>query len=337
MASPKTKFTVGLFVTCGVVIGVVAIVWLGMSRHFQRGHYYVSYFNESVQGLSKDSPVKYRGVSVGRVDSIQVAPDSKLIEVVMKIESGLTLDNTIVAQLKDVGITGSMFVELDRKKQGEKDFSPGVDFPSEYPIVATKPSDITAILKGIDDVLTKIGSLDLRGISDKLKLTLDNVNGAMADADIRGISTDLRSALQGVKIILAPERWAKILGSVEKAAVSLNRFIGDAEKGMGSVHRSLAGVEEIIAENRKILKSNVKKFGTVLDNANMLLENGSLLLKKSDDSISDLMRELSVSVRNIEKATDNMARLMETLSDQPSQLLLGTPPVPRKVAPEMEK
>ena len=337
MASPRTKFTVGLFVTCGVAIGIVAIVWLGMSRHFQRGLFYVSYFNESVQGLSKDSPVKYRGVSVGRVDSIQVAPDSKLIEVVMKIESGQTLDNTIVAQLKDVGITGSMFVELDRKKKGEKDFSPVVDFPSEYPIVATKPSDITAILKGIDDVLTKIGSLDLSGISDKLKHTLDNVNGAMADADIKGISMDLRSALQDVKTILKPERWEKILASMEGAAVSLNRFIGKAEGGMDSVGRSLAGVEGIIAENRKILRSNVEKLGTVLDNANLLLKNGSLLLKRSDESIADLTRQLSVSVWNIEKATDNMARLMETLADQPSQLLLGTPPVPRKVAPEMAK
>ena len=335
MASPKTKFAVGIFVTCGVVMGIVAVVWLGLSRHFQRGLFYVSYFDESVQGLSKDSPVKYRGVSVGRVDSIEVAPDSKLIEVIMKIESGQTLDNTIVAQLNNVGITGSMFVELDRKKKGERDFSPRVDFPSEYPIVATKPSDITTLLKGIDDVLTKIGSLDLSGISDKLKLTLDNVNGALADADIKGISTDLRSALKGVKTILRPERWEKILASVEGAAVSLNRFIGKAERGMDKVDKSLAGVEEIIAENRKAIKSNVEKFGAVLDNANMLLKDGSLVLKRSNESIFELTRQLSVSVGNIEKATDNMARLMETLADQPSQLLLGTPPVPKKVAPEM--
>ncbi|HIJ19811.1 MAG TPA: MCE family protein [Deltaproteobacteria bacterium] len=337
MASPKTKVTVGLFVICGVVIGIVAIVWLGVSQHFQRGRYYVSYFNESVQGLSKDSPVKYRGVAIGRVDSIKVAPDSKLIEMVMKIESGQTLDNTIVAQLKTVGITGIMFVELDRKKKGERDFSPGVDFPSEYPIVATKPSDMTVLLKGIDDVLTKIGSLDLSGISDKLKLTLDNVNGAMADADIKGISTDLRSALHGFKTILQPERWEKILASVEGAAVSLNRLTDKAERSISSVDRSLTGVEGIVAENRKMLKSNVGKLGTVLDNANLLLKDGSLLLKRSDDSISELTRQLSASAWNIEKATDNMARLMETLADQPSQLLLGTPPAPRKVAPEIKE
>ncbi len=334
MASPKTKVAVGLFVTCGIVISMVAVIWLGMSRNFQRGLYYVSYFDESVQGLIKDSPVKYRGVSVGRVDSIQVAPDSKLIEVVMKIESGQTLDDTIVAQLKDVGITGSMFVELDRKKEGEKESSLQVNFPSEYPIVATKPSDMKALLKGIDDVFAKIGSLDLAGISDGLKGTLDHVNEAMADADIKGLSTDLRTSLQGVKTILQPQRWEKIITSVEGAAVSLNRVVKKAERSLDSIDRSLAGVEGIILENQENISENVDKLGVVLDSVSVFFADGSLLLKRSDEAVSELTRQLSISMGNIEIATDSMARLMETLADQPSQLLLGEPPAPRKVASE---
>lgn len=111
MASLKTKFTVGLFVASGIGIGLLVIVWLGMSRFFEKGQHYAAYFNESVQGLQIDSPVKFRGVSIGRVDSIGVAPDSKLIQVILKIESGQTMDSRIVAQLKSVGITGSKFVE----------------------------------------------------------------------------------------------------------------------------------------------------------------------------------------------------------------------------------
>jgi hypothetical protein len=71
----------------------------------------VTYFDESVQGLDKDSPVKYRGVSIGRVENINVAPDAALIQVVLKIESGLESGiDDIVARLKSVGITGIMFV-----------------------------------------------------------------------------------------------------------------------------------------------------------------------------------------------------------------------------------
>ena len=146
MASQKAKLAVGLFVACGIGITLMAIIWLGMSRYLEKGSFYAAYFDESVQGLSKDSPVKYRGVSIGRVESIKVAPDAKLIQVLLKIESDQVLDRSIVAQLKDVGITGSMFVELDRKKEGEPDRSPRITFPSEYPIVASKPSEFSKLL-----------------------------------------------------------------------------------------------------------------------------------------------------------------------------------------------
>ena len=116
MASQKTKFKVGLFMASGISIALISFIWLGMSRFLEKGRNYVTYFNESVQGLQRDSPVKYRGVSIGRVERIEVAPDSKLIQVVLKIDSGHTLEKDTVAQLKAVGITGSMFVELDRKK-----------------------------------------------------------------------------------------------------------------------------------------------------------------------------------------------------------------------------
>ena len=109
----------------------------------------MTYFNESVQGLDKDSPVKYRGVAIGRVDQIGVAPDSKLIQVLLKIESGQKLDDDIIAQLKAVGITGSMFIELDRRKADEKDRSPKLIFPAEYPIVPSKPSDISELIRGV--------------------------------------------------------------------------------------------------------------------------------------------------------------------------------------------
>jgi len=124
MSSVKTNFTVGIFVIIGFSIVVIAIFWLGMSSYLEKGKFFAAYFDESVQGLDKDSPVKYRGVSIGRVDNIKVAPDSTLIQVILKIETDLKLGKNIVAQLKSVGITGIMFVELDKSNRANRTCHP---------------------------------------------------------------------------------------------------------------------------------------------------------------------------------------------------------------------
>ena len=329
MASKKAKFTVGLFVVCGLTISVLAIIWLGMSRYFEKGRFYATYFNESVQGLKKDSPVKYRGVSIGRVESIGVAPDSKLIQVVLKIESGQSLDQSIVAQLKNVGITGSMLVELDRKKRGELDQSAVLSFPSEYPVVGSKPSEINRLLRGLDDVLNHFKSIDLQGISDKLKLTLDNANLIMVDADVKGISMKLQSSLTSADQILKSRKWATILGSVDHAAKSLDDLMGKAGNSLGQVDRTLVRIDGFVAKNEESVSEVVLDLKKAMVNTNHLLEKSAALITTTDDAMNRLKAQLLLSAQNLERATDHLNRFLETLSDSPSQLIFGEPSEPR--------
>ncbi|MBW1779987.1 MAG: MCE family protein [Deltaproteobacteria bacterium] len=357
MASQKTKFTVGLFVASGITITLMAIIWLGMSRYLEKGHFFAAYFNESVQGLSKDAPVKYRGVPIGRVERIKVAPDSNLIEVVLKIESGQTLDRSYVAQLKDVGITGSMFVELDRKKTGEPDRSPHISFPSEYPIVASKPSELSRLLGEINDVLDHIKSLDLRGISDKLKLTLDNINMIMAeadvtaisqkvhssldkidqmvvDADVKGISERLKSTLEGADHLLDKKRWDRILASIDQAVQSTDQLIRQAQNTINHADRTFVGVEQLLTENEEEIKQTFEGLVRTVQRTNLLLEKATSFITRTDDSANQLKRQLLVSAQNLERATDNLNQFLEILADHPPQLVFGEPPVARSVAPD---
>jgi phospholipid/cholesterol/gamma-HCH transport system substrate-binding protein len=336
MASQKTKFAVGLFVASGIGISLMAIIWLGMSRYFEKGHYYAAYFNESVQGLSQDAPVKYRGVPIGRVDKIRVAPDSQLIEVIMKIETGQTLDRSYVAQLKDVGITGSMFVELDRKKPDEPDRSTRITFPSEYPIVASKPSELSQLIGEFTDVLNHIKKLDLEGISEKLKNTLDNMNVMMADADIKGISSKLKTTLDGADSLLDKKRWDRILTAIDQAAQSINQLIPEATHTMQQATRTLAGAERILSENEIKVEQALEGLVVAVTQLNILLEKGTALVSRTDDSAVQLRRRLTVSAQNLERATDNLNQFLEVLADQPSQLVFGEPPPPRDVAPDQK-
>jgi phospholipid/cholesterol/gamma-HCH transport system substrate-binding protein len=249
---------------------------------------------------------------------------------VLKVESDQELNSHVVAQLKTVGITGSMFVELDRKKEDEPDSSPALSFPSEYPIVASKPSDIKELLRGLDDVINQVRSLDVKAISGKIKLTLDNINQKVSDADVKDISISIGRSLERMNQILGDQRWEKIMASVEEAGQSLSGVMKKADK-------SISRVEGIVAEKEKEIKTAIEGFRQAMENANIFLEKGSSLVSGADDSISYLRQHMMVIAQNLENASENLDRLTELLAEQPSQLLFGEPPVPRKVEREARK
>jgi phospholipid/cholesterol/gamma-HCH transport system substrate-binding protein len=327
MASQKTKFVVGLFLVCGIGIALLAFIWLGMSRYFEKGRFYVTYFNESVQGLDKDSPVKYRGVSVGRVHSIVVAPDSKLVKVVLKIETGMTLDTNMVAQLKSVGITGSVFIELDQKKPGEPDRSPPLSFPSEYPIVASKPSELGEILRGIDDILNKIKAVDLDGISAKVKSNLDAIETAVQDANVKALSRKAERSLDLLNQILDGPQWDKILASTQDTIRAANEFF---VKG----NATLTHAENAFAQARGIIADKEQAIRQALENINTVLERTASLTTGADETLSLMRHNLMVSAQNLERASENLNRFLEVLADQPSQLVFGEPLPRRETEPE---
>ena len=327
MASQKTKFVVGLFLVCGIGIALLAFIWLGMSRYFEKGRFYVTYFNESVQGLDKDSPVKYRGVSVGRVHSISVAPDSKLVKVVLKIETGMVLDINIVTQLKSVGITGSVFIELDQKKRDEPDRSPPLSFPSEYPIVASKPSELGQILSGIDEILNKIKGLDLEGIAAKIKSNLDTVETAVQEANVKGLARKFERSLDQLNQILDGHQWDKILTSTQETILEANGFFVKGNAALAHAENAFAQAREILADKQHAIRE-------ALENINKVIDKSASLTTGADETFSLLRQNLLVSAQNLERASENLNRFLEILAQQPSQLILGDPPPRREMDPE---
>ena len=49
------------------------------------------------------------------MEKIRVAPDKKLVEVVMKIDLSVENARQTYAQLKTAGLTGIVFIDLDRQ------------------------------------------------------------------------------------------------------------------------------------------------------------------------------------------------------------------------------
>jgi len=86
MATTATNhWKLGLFVLLAVGATLGTLFWLGARRFRRESFPAISYFDESVQGLDVGSPVKFRGVTVGTVADITIAPDHRHVQVTSDI------------------------------------------------------------------------------------------------------------------------------------------------------------------------------------------------------------------------------------------------------------
>ena len=85
MATGTNHFKLGLFVLFGVGLTLSMMLILGATSFNDESVRYVSYIDESVQGLEVGSPVKFRGVAVGRVSAIDIAPDQRHVQVTSEL------------------------------------------------------------------------------------------------------------------------------------------------------------------------------------------------------------------------------------------------------------
>ncbi|RQW88374.1 MAG: MCE family protein [Geobacter sp.] len=307
MPGKTSKFFIGLFVMGGIIIGAGIIVWIGASKYFQKGATYVTFFDESVQGLQMDSSVKYRGVDVGRVERIRVAPDYKLVEVVMKVELEGDLQQNTVAQLKTAGITGIVFIELDRKKPGDPDFAPDINFAAEYPIIPSRPSELRQLLSGVDEVLQNIRKIDFEGLFDQFKSVGKATENLLAGKKMNNIMINLESTS----------------ASMERTVAKIDQTVteGTLDDILTEARNSLVETKNLISGVRKEVES--LKLADTANKANQLVEG-------IDRRSRAITMELRVTSENLQQASETLQTLLDRVNKTPSDLIFSSPPAVRR-------
>ena len=135
MGARGVYLRVGLLIVGGVLL-LVALIWFLAGGQISQGTVLESYFSESVQGLEVGAAVKYRGVTIGRVNEIGLVSAEYGASQPMDLESQTyrlvfvryVVDTAKIGQMPDVnsavalglrirlasqGITGLSYLELD--------------------------------------------------------------------------------------------------------------------------------------------------------------------------------------------------------------------------------
>ncbi len=316
MSAKPNYFRIGLFIVIGIAIMVGTLIALGVGQFFKPRIYIETYVDGTVQGVDVGTPVKFRGVQIGKVSDINFtfneygAPGQvdryNYVTILMEIQKemfpGMFKENLtslieknvkqgMRARIEPLGITGSNYIEINYVTDPAQFPALEVDWKPHYYYIPSAPGQLTNILDSMNNIMRQVEQLNLSGMSKSVTDVLDNLNKAITDAQVSKLSSDMQQLMTQIK------------SAIDSA--NIGPLSDDARKLLASLEKSNADLQ-------KILKN---------------IEPASRL---NAEQIKSIVSSLKVT-------TDNFAQFSAEVKAKPSLLLWGTPkaqptatPTPRK-------
>lgn len=187
METRSSYVVVGSFVLLMVAALFVSIIYIAKIQLDEVTLPYHIYFDGSVTGLQEGSSVRYRGVAVGVVSDIRIAPDdASKVRVTVELPSSTTLTQDVTATIEMQGITGIAYIQLFGGARG----SPALErMPGTIAVIPSRPSQISEVFDAAPQLLQNLVLLSDRAAlfmtpenAQKLSEILDNTNKLTAQA-----------------------------------------------------------------------------------------------------------------------------------------------------------
>lgn len=292
----------GVFVLAVSALLALLAIWL--TRDTTERHLYELTTREAVSGLQPQAPVRYRGVPVGKVDSIGFdtkVPGNVLIRIAVDTQAPLT--TATFATVASQGITGLGFIQLDDEDPATGQAAAPRLQPndSDPPRIPLKP--------GFLDKLARQSEL----IVDQVEQASQRLNQLLSDDNQRAL-------------VDAVKQIGDAAGHLNRLALRLDTTVGkQLDPALASFGQATRDVSQAATRMGQVADRLGEKDGA-LDK----LAQGADALTRSAQNFN------SVTLPRINRVTDDLgrsarqaSRTANLLGDNPRSLIFGsTPPTP---------
>jgi ABC-type transporter Mla subunit MlaD len=312
MGANANYFKIGLFVLLGCALLAGGLIFLGAGSMFRPRIYLETYVDGTVQGMDVGSPVKFRGVPIGRISRIdfcfneygpnpaggrldyvylEMQVDVNVFQGMLEDDIGPLIEEAVAQGLRVMmqpqGITGLNFAELNYVTQPER--APPLEIwwtPRNY-YIPSAPGTLTSMLDSVNRIMDTVNAVDVEDTMMELKrslhtfnTTLDQFSASLRELQVGRISSDVQSLLADLK--------AKI---------------------------DRVPVEQLSEDGRKTMAS----LSSASDEMKTLVESLQTSPLLNADAVGAIVGDFRATA-------ENFRVLSENLREYPSQLLLGSPP-----------
>ncbi len=315
----KTKFTanffIGLFVVSGFILTAVAVIWFGTSKFFRENLYYVTYFEGSVEGISKGTPVKYLGVPVGSVYDIKVAPDGRMIEVVMVIEKKIQITDSLRVKIELSGLTGGRFLQLFYTNNPNiLEWHPKITFTPPFTLINSAPSGIETLEAGIRETVNKLMEFQFREVSEKIIRFLETASDFLSNEEMLSTIQNLQQTTEHLNSLSRKMDTSNIVAELEVASANIVNITKKLEKFADSLQKE-------VTEAR--ISSRIDSTFSKVDS---LVNFGTNFVYVFGTKAELLTFTLSDLIAGLKRSNFMIQKLIREYTLNPGQILLSEPP-----------
>jgi paraquat-inducible protein B len=303
-------FRIGLFIIVGLLLLAGGLVIFGIGQFFKKKIYFETYVDATVQGIEVGSPLKFRGVTVGKATKVSFlfndypqvdrAKVINYVVILMEVDEEIfpdmfSLDDLqpiidkevktgLRVQIEPQGITGMNYLEINYVEKER--FAPiQLIWKPHYYYLPYAPGELTSMLDSINKMMRDVEKLNIEGIGQKTMAALDSITNGVKDAQLQKLSADA----QGVM-------------------ANINKAVEDAK------------LKEISTDTRKLL-AEVQKSN---DELRAILGNIEPASRLNADDIAATLANLRIISENLRAASAEISR-------DPSKIIFSKPPKPSKV------
>jgi len=317
------KFKLGLFVIISIITLIAAVFCMGMFDQLKPKAHMYTLVEESVQGLTVGSSVKYKGVPIGNVSDIIIQIDSNDIRIDIDIDlskiqkrtqnsitgtSDIELgqfyeylrketEHGLACRIEPDGITGAKYVEINFFKDEKVPVSGRLaELKNGTIFMPSTPSMMANLRTNIFEILTSIAAIDFKNISKQTSELLERANQTLDRAKLDQLSISANDVIRKLDTTISNLNQALDKHQMQKAVKEIEESLQSIRALADQVSKTVekANIGETSTDIRELAKS----------------------LRESSDS-------LQTSLLKANDTMDSLTDLIQYLNDNPSALLHG--------------
>ena len=309
----KTNYTlVGAFVLVSVALMTYFVIWMLQPSQKEEDQTYRIEFSESVSGLNVDSPVKFRGVTVGKVRSIRISPNNvEKIEVKISVLKSTPIKVDTVATLKAQGITGLSYIDLSRGSEAAPLLTK--ESKQSVPIIPSAPSFFVTLERSFGSVSENLPELLLR-----IKTLLGDEN----QQEITRFLHHIANVAEKTDDAMTKERFAHF----DAALVRVGQLAKDLDAQVPALQRLIDSGDAMAQQAKTSLASLQASFASMaqtLEVFNARNKNGDYSIK---DTMGPGMAQFEVTMNKMEQTLILLNQILLRYGGQPSGILFEYQP-----------